>query len=185
MTRTLLIVCVGLSLVGCAGQKNDRPVLGGRVVVPALDTGSEGAPLTDPEDWGGPGEATTTVSRAGWSRQEFLVPVDGTAHGPTWATRLVLADGRIERSGGLYPSPESALDLKTNARAAASEGIVTPMIALGDVALMPVRLFVSPLWGEQRSPRVVYKRWRQGTYRVGEPAIAPDAESQTPADTDG
>src|SRR5688500_7769300 len=60
--------------------------------------------------------SVVNVERDNWKRTEVFVPVDGVAHKPTYARR-VIETNKTRRQRNLYPTATSALELS-----AGSEG---------------------------------------------------------------
>jgi len=166
--RAVFWVLVGLPAgllvvvsAGCQGVVNDRLVLAGSGVLPSLSPSSEPVGDDVSRAWSGPGEATVSIDRGGWPVQRFVVPVDGTVHGPVWGTRTILSGTDIVRREGVYPTEETALDLRgEDDFAVVREALWSYVDAAVEWGLFPLKLFLSPLWSEHQSPRVVYKRYR-------------------------
>jgi hypothetical protein len=112
-----------------------------------------------------PDPPTTRLDRSGWRTIDYRLPVDGTAHAPIWRTRASLGDSP-PRQHGLYPTPESVLDLGADTRDHLALGLTQPVIALADVFLLPVRMIAEPVWSVRQSPSM-YKRWRSAEWLVG------------------
>ncbi len=161
MTKPALILALvsALTASGCARQLNERPTLGNAVHTATLRT----------NEWASPPAAVPECTsahaagpnRSGWPARVFLVPVDGTVHGPVRHGTIALTDD-TRRQQGLYPTPESALDLEGDARGAlALEGVLAPFSAMAELALMPVSLVLEPPFKDDQSPGWLHKRTGQ------------------------
>lgn len=120
-----------------------------------------------------------SLSRLDWQPVDFLVPVDGTVHGPQRRIDLRYLS-KSPRDRFLYPTVESALDLSTDRLGRRIEGSAAPFVGMLNVLTMPVNLFRDPP-GSYMSPSkaMLYKRYRPGRSVAGSiPQL--DAEDQTP-----
>lgn len=153
---------VAILLPACTTDTNARNTIGAERTLPALTFAQPGesdereAPVDTP---------TTRLDRAGWQTIEYRLPVDGTAHAPIWRTRASLDDSP-PRQHGIYPTAETVLDLGAGAEDHLMLGITQPIIAMGDLFLLPVRMIAEPVWTTRQSPSL-YKRWRAGEWLVG------------------
>lgn len=155
MTRQSLaaLALAAVFASGCARPLNDRPTIGGR-----LTTGTFAAPIATTPAL----DTHAGLDRSAWPGQVFLVPVDGSVHGPVWHADLRFAN-TTARQQGLMPTAETALELDGGTgNAQALEAVVAPFASLVDVALFPVRLFVDPPFANRQSPEWLYKRSQQG-----------------------
>lgn len=167
-TRTAAVLAAAASfaaLPACQGRLNDRNTIGGSVSLPSI-TPDAPIPTVASQD-----ARTTGLDRADWPTTTFLVPVDGTVHGPDWKTTVSFAE-KSRRQKGLYPTPDSALELTDAKGAQAIEGVAAPFIALLDVGLMPIRFFTAPPPTMRQSPERIYQRSEQTGWRS-----APAAET--------
>ena len=187
LAHVVLASLVVLLVTGCAGRLNDRPVLDGSVAIPSVTPPLPPVAENPAERWSGPGPATTSLDRADWQQQTFMVPVDGTTHGPVYATRTELRGTDVERRGGLYPTPQSALDLAGDQ----PERVILDTFrayadSFFDLAMFfPRTLALEPLWSEHQSPRVRYQRRPADDWRVGPlPASADQPYNQPDAQPD-
>lgn len=156
------LAILGALLAGCVTDYNARTTIGAKQTIPALTFArtAEGGSAPEPVD-----PPTTRLDRAGWETINYRLPVDGTAHAPIWRSAIVLGDSP-RRQHGLYPTPESVLELGADAQDQLVLGFSLPIIALADVFLMPVWMIADPIWNVRQSPSM-YKRWRSGEWLVG------------------
>lgn len=134
---------------------NARSTIGAARTLPAIH--GAGTLIAD-----GP---TTRLDRTDWAPIEFRVPVDGTVHAPIWRTRAAFGDTPA-RQHGLFPTAETALDLGGHCGEQIGAGFVEPVRAVVDLAALPVRMFIEPVWSPVQSPSL-YKRWHSGEWLAG------------------
>lgn len=162
----LWLALCGSSLcgLGCGYDRSlsDRLVLGGNLQPIGLAT------LDAHDQAPQPTTSLQTMHRGEWATIDVIVPVDGTAHGP-----LLRVDRRFAfrsaRSKALYPTPDSALDLRESNRAGlVIEGIAQPVLALGQTIALPLVLITeAPTPQASPSSRTLYKRASQGRAILG------------------
>ena len=173
---------IAILAIGCAGRLNDRPVLDGSVAIRSVTPPP--SPIVDnpAERWAGPGPATTSLDRAGWPRLRLMVPIDGTAHNPDYATRTELRGTDVERRGGVYPTPRTALDLTGDQpERVIADAHLAYADSVFDLAMFfPRMLALEPLWSEHQSPRIGWQRRPATDWRVGPLPATP--ESPAPPD---
>lgn len=143
-----------LALAGCVNT-NARTTVGDSVVLPAFTEAGvnpRGLPPTSAPSLEG-------MDRSNWSRQVFVVPVDGPEYRPLYATQLTQHNDTV-RQRLEFPSPTSALELSRTSQgeqmgdAAASAGY-----AFWDLlAMVPRMCMTSPWSGPQRGDVQPY--WR-------------------------
>ncbi len=172
-------VIVGM-LSGCGFDRTiaERTTLGGDQAVWTLSPAS----LVSINDT--PATATTSLTRSNWQPVDFIVPVDGTVHGPLWRW-----DPRpprdTARQKALYPTAETALELAGPLGPQAHEAFVAPFIAMGNAFAVPVLIFADPP-GDFMSPSAatLYKRSPKGRSVAGPipepPATAGEGQSSAP-----
>lgn len=169
-------LAVVVVLAGCGYNRSiaERNLLGGNSVISGLsaDTAADAATAhiaTTP---------TVSLSRQEWPPVDFVVPVDGTVHGPLWRMDAV-AKVDTPRGKALYPTAESALDLREHSPSFAYEALLEPFVAIGNVIGMPVLAFMDPP-GNHQSPskRSLYKRSGHGRTMAG--SIPGSAEAPYP-----
>ncbi len=173
MTKPALLVVLAAALAapGCARHLNERPTLGNAVHTATFRTAEWASPAP------GTPERTASVGaspdRSGWPARVFLVPVDGTVHGPVRHGAVAITDD-TRRQQGLFPTVDSALDLKGRAGGAeALEGVLAPFAAAVELALLPVSLVVEPPFSDAQSPAGLHKRTPRHAWSsapIGEPA---------------
>lgn len=174
-TALLAGLAATLAPLGCAPRDlNARPTLGGSAGHNTLAAGTPTGHIT---------ELTRSLDRDTWTTTVFLVPVDGTVHGPTY--RFQRTDTESPRGLGLHPTPESAAALQSSSVAdEASSALLAPVGALAEFALMPIELIVTPPPSKHQSPGRVYKRTLQGGWSTG-PAREPNRQPVPSGETAG
>ncbi len=178
----VVLVGTGACLIGgCApNAANDRMWLGDGVVV-------EGAAL-EPTP-GAPG-----LDREKWAKTTVVVPVDGTAHSPTYTGWWHLPETARER--GEYPTALTALETGDGYQATRRvEAAASPVIAAAETVGAPVGAILYPPVERRWSPNVGYERTRPAgqvrpgaeevmqalqAYRASGAAPASDVEMVTP-----
>ncbi len=153
-TALAIITLSWLTLAGCVNS-NARTTVGESVILPAFTEAGvnpRGLPPTSAPSLDG-------MDRSHWSRQVFLVPVDGPQYRPLYATQLTQHNDTV-RQRLEFPSPTSALELSRTSQgeqigdAASSAGY-----ALWDLlAMVPRMCMTSPWSGPQRGD--VQSYWR-------------------------
>jgi len=150
--RAALLLSPLAALVAATGcvEDNRRLTLGDDV---RLDTFSDLPP--EPER----PQASATLDRSSWGRQQFLVPVDGTAARPTWRTHPESATDKTHRQRGEYPTAETAvLTEEPYSQAEWQDAGRSAVVNTVDLALMPGRWFIYPATDEAYSPIETYDR---------------------------
>lgn len=149
-----LVVAALSALSGCAAP-NDGLTLADRVALEALSPGAAQQPFPRPRPAAGdaPSLRADTLDRAHWAVRPILVPIDGTAHQPTYATGPSYAHS-TPRQRGEFPTLDSVLDLgdRESAWAEVYEGFAWPFWAGVDLALMPARMVMQEPWSTVQSP---------------------------------
>lgn len=180
-----------LVLVSCSYDRTiaDRNTIGGSFELPTLT----GTPAEDIPTVQGP--SVVSLLRLEWQPINFIVPVDGTVHGPTWRIDAVAGDANA-RQRSLHPTLDSALQLGSSRRGQRVEAIASPFVATGNVLVMPVLMFTTPPFDSYVSPSraSLYKRARPGQPMAGaipasepvEPPVPPimDPTPDTPNQVD-
>lgn len=126
-----------------------------------------------------PATATTSLTRSNWQPVDFIVPVDGTVHGPLWRWDA-RPPSETARDKALYPTAETALDLTSPLGPQIREALIDPVLALGNTLAMPVFIFANPP-GNSMSPSAatLYKRSPKGRAIAGPiPQPAPPADDE-------
>ncbi|MBL8962644.1 MAG: hypothetical protein KF787_06440 [Phycisphaeraceae bacterium] len=155
-----------LPLAGCVSD-NDRLTIGQEVKLEVFSTGpddtapvAQGGSLVPEENVWTVGRTPQSIDRSGWERTEFVVPVDGTGHRPTY-TAWVMLKNSTARQRGDFPTAESALELTGGfTDEQFTESWTAPLVTFGSVFAIPFRLFIEPPWTVRRSPAMGYERWR-------------------------
>jgi hypothetical protein len=160
--RTALALAAALPLAGCITPENDRTTIGRSVRLEALSPAPgrpAGPDLAVPVGTQVVQEPSITgLDRAHWQPTRLQVPVDGTAHRPTYAKRVHFAD-RTARQRGEYPNAETALQLTGGSLGDQQlEALANPAMAALDTLLLIPRIIWSPPWRVRWSPDVAYER---------------------------
>ncbi|MCK6476626.1 MAG: hypothetical protein L6Q35_07320 [Phycisphaerales bacterium] len=164
---------VGLaSLAACLPacvDDNKRITLGHDVALEAFSPERQGILSENPPQPGPndpaivPGSTPVPIDRSAWSRQVFMVPVDGTGHRPTYAHAIVLKNDTA-RQRGEFPNALSALELDAGfTDEQVTETLTTPLVIFGTALAVPIRLFTEPQWLVKYSPKGDYDRWPGGS----------------------
>ena len=173
-TLAALATATGL-LAGCGFDRTiaERTTLGANqpvwTLTPAMIVSEHDTPAT----------ATISLTRSNWQPVDFIVPVDGTIHGPLWRWDA-RAPGETARDKALYPTAETALELTGPIGPQVGEALMAPVVAFGNTLAMPVFVFRSPP-GNFMSPSVatLYKRSPRGRAIAGTiPELARSAENE-------
>ncbi len=178
MNRSLLIGFVPFALGGCALHYNDSLALRDGVHLEALSPHQPSAAPADDQP------SVTSVEREGWEPSRILVPVDGTAHNPTYV-RVRPKVQRMSRQLGDYPTEMSSLELPWNtAGIEAWDAVRQPFRALGNAILLPIRVVAYRWpWDVMQSPREYHERaWDTPSARPVVTGTAP-APSEIPPPT--
>lgn len=170
-TASTLVLSASLAaLAGCVSPANDRitdgrgPDLGGaKQEAFTARSGAAGAatPTAQPTDATAPeirGRSITSLDRSAWPTTTITLPVDGTAHRPTYQRNVIIAT-RTARQRGEYPTAESALELTAGSSdAQTAEAALQHARAVGDLVLLPLRIVGQPPWATRWSPDQGYAR---------------------------
>jgi hypothetical protein len=146
-------------LTGCIAEQNDRMTLGRSVQLegffpPAATEPPEGVPVLADQP-----PTLTSIIRSDWEPTVIFVPVDGTAHHPTYAEHLRLANSST-RQRREYPTPTSALELTEGSEQdQAWEAAGNFGLTVLDLVLLLPRLIVEPAWRVRWSPDVAHARY--------------------------
>lgn len=137
-------------LASCAGSLNSRDTLGGSLPVESL-TLDDGASVRIAETQS---EPLTTMSRDGFVQRQYIVPVDGVRHQPTYLLTGLPEAGRTNswRDAGAYPSAERALEVQGDGAFEAWNGVVGPLAAALEILVSPVGMIIAPPWTATQSP---------------------------------
>lgn len=179
------VLLAGAAFVAGCVDSNNRTVIG---------RGAEGVVLesfTAPEfhdpkggpSWGDDHPSLIGLDRDHWAKREFLVPVDGTRHRPTYAMPVHYTDA-TPRQRREYPTLLSSLSLDgSDAEGDAdddriTEALVGPLDALWELILIPLRLIVEPQTLIQISPSESYQRRPANRDKFAAPPLHPLEESQ-------
>lgn len=154
-----MLLPVALLSSGCISTENDRDTLGRSApieaftpVPPAMPPGEPA--LTPPQQ-----PSVVSLERSNWAATPFLVPVDGTAHHPTYTTRVVIAD-ETARQRREYPTALSALELTAGSERDQQLEVPANWLAtLLDPILFLPRLIWEHPWSPRWSPDEAYTRY--------------------------
>lgn len=159
-----------LVLSGCTKDRNDSVMLGEVVRMEAISPPTAGYVLSDQD------ASVTQIDRSAWELTWVLVPVDGTAHFPTYV-RYKRKVTETSRQRGEYPTDQSSLDLAEGMEDQAWEAMTQPFRALGNAILIVPRMIYKRPWKMRESPRDYYARhWLVG----GEAAVVTGTEPDGP-----
>lgn len=182
MTRTAAGTTAALLLLLASGCTpfNERAAIGqGTEIDPINQTGQAPAITTTDDP-----PSITSLDRSGWTKQTFLVPVDGAGHQPTG--RHDYSEVKFtDRQKGIYPTAETALDLdgKPEHRILSeeiTESVGGPIVGVYDVVTMPFRLIFDPPTRLRRSPGWDYERWPGTSTRPPASDAAVSMEPESP-----
>ena len=154
---------LAVALIGCQ-TSNDRTSIGNSVSLEAISgtSATAGDPTYTPSGLHDDPPSITSLDRSNWEQERFLVPVDGTAHQPTYATRFHFTDDTA-RQRGEYPTVDSVLEETDSfSTAELAEAGAAPFIAAFDVPAFFVRVFYAQPWDERYSPQESYQRTPEG-----------------------
>ncbi|HLO39869.1 MAG TPA: hypothetical protein VK176_02510 [Phycisphaerales bacterium] len=162
-----MATCTTFILGGCVAE-NDRLTVGHEVELEAFTPDEPRferlAPTTVSPDKPFPAfpagdHSVKSMDRSNWTEQTVLVPVDGTAHRPTYAESVELKNSTA-RQRGEFPTALSALELTggfTDEQLV--ETFTTPLVVFGSGVIVPFRLLIDPQWNIHYSPKRTYDRW--------------------------
>jgi hypothetical protein len=157
-----LLLTAALLAPGCISTENDRMLLDQSVtleafqpVPPSPATPTETTPaalaLTQP--------TVVSVDRSNWAPTELVVPVDGTAHKPVYAKRILWTD-KTARQRDLYPTALSALELTGGSETEQQLEVPANWLAsIVDIVLLPISVFWQAPWATRWSPDEAYARY--------------------------
>jgi hypothetical protein len=154
-----VVVLAAAFLSGCIAEQNDRMTIGRSLQLetfypPAAAEPPAGVPVLAEQP-----PSLTGIIRSEWEPTVIFVPVDGTAHHPTYAEYLRLADATT-RQRREYPTPTSALELTEGSEQdQAWEAVGNIGLTLLDLIVLVPRLVVEPAWRVRWSPDVAYARY--------------------------
>jgi hypothetical protein len=142
-----IALCLACPLLwGCVAVDNDRHVIGRSVPVEAVTAWSR-EPGATPAD----GPSVAGADRSTWQRTEYLVPVDGTYHWPTYTFPPPTPE-ETDRQRGIAPTPLTALEMDKTNGAQAAETLEAPIVAAVEILAIIPRMFIEPPWVAVRSP---------------------------------
>lgn len=161
--RALLGAAGAAIVTGCT-PFNERNTIGAGSTIEPIAGASPDIAVDKTDD----PPSISRLERSNWPKSQFLVPVDGAGHQPTYRLdyREVLFTNRQK---GLFPTPESAMDLdgKPGQEILGEEIAETggqPLVALGNAIIVPGWMIVSPPGRLKRSPSWNYQRWPSDTW---------------------
>lgn len=147
----LATLALGLAaLSGCTHPENERFRLGDAGTIPAFQPQRDTLADPTPSVYG--------LDRDNWETVDFVVPVHGTAHHPTYAPSAFCAD-TLARQRGEYPTAETCLELNDpNEGDEALEAVATHGAAVLDTLLLVPRMVIRPPCATDWSPAGTYTR---------------------------
>jgi hypothetical protein len=168
-------VCLAAFLSGCISLENDRDTVGRGLKLEAFESPRAPEQAVVPADLVAP--SVVAIERDNWQKTEILVPVDGTAHRPTYSRRED-ATNKSRRQRELYPTATSSLELSAGSEGQQqSEAFYNVARALSDIVFLPFRMLWRAPWRTDVSPEDAYVRY-------GHPELAPGQRPPLPEDTD-
>lgn len=148
-TRTPLPFALALTaLAGCVAVDNDRHTIGRGVPIETVSP----PPSPDSRALPADGPSIAGTDRSNWQRTEYLVPVDGTYHAPSYTFGHATPTETV-RQRGIDPSPVEALELSHTNGQQDAEALAAPVIAAAEVLAMIPRMFIEYPWVSVRSPQ--------------------------------
>jgi hypothetical protein len=152
MMRTLAVLAAAMA-AGCVHERNESLALHDTILMEALGPERPGIALTSESP------SVTRIDRSGWEPTTVVVPVDGTAHFPTYV-RVFSTVKETRRQRGEYATELSALDLDGGSESKQQlEAVTQPFRALGNALLiLPRMIFYRRPWQTLQSPRQAYER---------------------------
>ncbi len=189
MARTTLTAgLVPLALLGaCAGPLNHESSIGEpgdptkgvelRTINPDAPRQYSDTGLYDGSPWSRQQQSLTGIDRDNWAQQDFLVPIDGTSHQPTYSVHQDFAH-ELPRERGLYPDATTALDLRgeETGELQALEALAAPFYCGLDMVLWIPRAILVPPGSTLQSPGAFHER----TPRLNETWVLAVPPSQPP-----
>ncbi len=159
--RALPVVLAGavFTTVGCVSY-NERSTIGdGRDAFHPEALTETTRPDTQLQD---DPPSTVTLERDSWGTQRIVVPVDGVAHLPRWATNSG-TNRETARQRGDFPTALSALELTgSDNRAQFHDYAMSPVNAAKDFFMLFIAWYDDPVWTEHRGTSYTY--WRAPTF---------------------
>lgn len=145
---------LAMLLTGCVAE-NTRTTTGLGDTLPMFTSAPPQDATTRPHD----APTTLTLSRENWASTDVTIHPDGLQTRPIYADHST-TPANTARQRGDHPSPRSALELSDTSRGTFyRESFYSPIQALGDLVMMPWRMYKQAPWkGTQPSPVMSY--WR-------------------------
>jgi len=168
--------------------QNDRMTIGQTIRLegfapgPPVVTGSTPPPVEQVQ-----APSLVGIDRGNWKPILFVVPVDGAAHKPTYAKRVVVTD-LTRRQQRKYPTALTALDLNNGSeREQQVEAFYNQGMAVVDLAMLLPRMVWQRPWALRMSPDESYERyWHperpepDAAFSDGAPYSRPEPQRITP-----
>jgi hypothetical protein len=165
-----VVVCVAMS--GCISPENDRDTIGRSTKLENFEAAKPAESVVVPPALAAP--SVIGVERENWQKTVVLAPVDGTAHKPTYARRIIGTD-KTRRQKNLYPTATSALELGGGSEGQQqSEMLYNQAMALGDLIFWPFRMIWRAPWRTDASPDEAYSRYAHPELPPGQRPPLPD-----------
>jgi len=166
-------------LAACVTPENDRTTVGHgpaaykpEAITPDSGRAGNTTPGIEPQART-PRSSEPTLAgldRSNWERTTLMVPVDGTAHRPTYVQRIIGTNSSA-RQRREYPTAESALEMTQGS--GHDQSIEAPLQhaqAAYDLVLGLPRMFLQLPYRTRWSPDESYERaWRQPSIRRASP----------------
>lgn len=173
--KAFIPVVLAACLAGCISPENDRDTIGRGLKLEAFEAAKAPEQAVVPADLVAP--SVVSIERDNWQATQILVPVDGTAHRPTYARRED-ATNKSRRQRELFPTASSALALSAGSEGQQQREMLYNQIhALSDIVFLPFRMLWRAPWRVDASPEDAYSRYAH-------PELPPGQRPPLPDDTD-
>ncbi len=173
--KRFVIAFTGLSCVvlqGCISPENDRDTIGRSLRLEIFEPARAAPAQVIPAGLVSPSVAS--VERDNWAKTEIVVPVDGTAHNPTYNRRSIATD-KSRRQRELYPTALTALDLAAGSETQQQrEAFRNALKGVADIVFLPFRMIKRAPWRTDASPDAAYARSWHPELPPGERQPLPD-----------
>ena len=174
-------------MAGCISPENDRITLGNSLRLESFEASRPAEERVVPAGLVAP--SVVSIERDNWRTTEILVPVDGTAHNPTYARRVIKAN-KTRRQRNLYPTSNTALELYGGSEGQQQkEALYNDFRAFTDLLFLLPRMVWRAPWRTDASPDEAFVRYwhprlprgeRQPLPEETDPFAEPTPRSVTP-----
>ncbi|MEE2682044.1 MAG: hypothetical protein VX641_06695 [Planctomycetota bacterium] len=137
----ILLVGVAATLVGCHGPLNDHDgLLEASPPLTALEPAPRGAIRTvDPQ-----GEVVP-IDRRSWPIERIVIDQGQVEARPSYGSAEPVVEA-LDRASMHWPTTSGAIDIRVNAGDEAINASLAPLIAAGNIVIVPVRACLNPPW---------------------------------------